>query len=256
MLMCFKSHVLSYSLTIILLEGISTFSSDYRHSDQFLFLKKIFFGNLLDLQCLLVLGGQQSECYAYTCIHSFLRFFSKIGNYRLLSRVPSRSLLVLYFIYNSVYMSIPISQFILPLPIPSNCKFVSHIYNSISVLYQQMSSSVPFMYYYYILNFDFFLFFFGHTMWYMESQFPDQRSNLCPLQWKPRVLTIGLPGKPLYPFFRFHIKTISHDICQNNCFLGSFLILLERLHYLSLLICKHVMHVSMHSVNLQVVSDY
>ena len=40
--MCFKCHVLSYSLTIILLEGINTFSSDYRHSDQLLFLKRIF----------------------------------------------------------------------------------------------------------------------------------------------------------------------------------------------------------------------
>ena len=27
------------------------------------------------------------------------------------------------------------------------------------------------------------------------SQFPDQGSNLCPLQWKHRVLTTGPPGK-------------------------------------------------------------
>ena len=43
MVMCFKSYVLPYRLTIILLEGINTFFSDYRHSDQLLFLKKNFF---------------------------------------------------------------------------------------------------------------------------------------------------------------------------------------------------------------------
>ena len=43
-----------------------------------------------------------------------------MGHYRVLSRVPcvySRSLLDIYLIYNSMYMSIPISQFI-PLPLP------------------------------------------------------------------------------------------------------------------------------------------
>ena len=32
-------------------------------------------------------------------------------------------------------------------------------------------------------------------MWYAGSQFPDQGLNLCPLQWKRRVLTTGPPGK-------------------------------------------------------------
>ena len=27
------------------------------------------------------------------------------------------------------------------------------------------------------------------------SYFPDQGSNLCPLQWKPRALTTAPPGK-------------------------------------------------------------
>ena len=47
----------------------------------------------------------------------------------------SRSLLVTYFIYSSVYMSIPIFQFIPPSSLPpSNHKIVFYICNSISVL--------------------------------------------------------------------------------------------------------------------------
>ena len=34
-------------------------------------------------------------------------------------------------------------------------------------------------------------------MWLVGSYFLDQRLNLCPLQWKSRVLTYGLPGKTL-----------------------------------------------------------
>ena len=41
-----------------------------------------------------------------------------------------------------------------------------------------------------------FWFVFGHGMWHGGSQFPDQGSNPCPLQWKYRVLTTGLPGDP------------------------------------------------------------
>ena len=52
----------------------------------------------------------------YACIYPFFfRFLSHIGNYRILSRVPcanSRSLLIIYFMYSSVYMLIPISYFI------------------------------------------------------------------------------------------------------------------------------------------------
>ena len=75
---------------------------------------------IIDLQC----------CFSFCCtaqwisytnayIHLFFRFFSHIGHYRVLSRVlHSRPLLVIYFIYGSVYLSIPTSQFI-PLPPPS-----------------------------------------------------------------------------------------------------------------------------------------
>ena len=34
-------------------------------------------------------------------------------------------------------------------------------------------------------------------MWLEGSQFPDQGSNLGPLQWEHRVLTTGPPGKSL-----------------------------------------------------------
>ena len=37
------------------------------------------------------------------------------------------------------------------------------------------------------------IFFFGLATWLAGSQFPDQGSNLCPLQWKHGVLT-GPPG--------------------------------------------------------------
>ena len=69
----------------------------------------------------------------------FLRFFVCIGHNKVLCRVPSasRSLLVIYFIYNSLHMSIPISQFILPqLTFPSdNYKFNFYICNSTSLLW-------------------------------------------------------------------------------------------------------------------------
>ena len=35
----------------------------------------------------------------------------------------------------------------------------------------------------------------GRTTWHVGSQFPDQRSNPCPLHGKHGVLTTGLPGK-------------------------------------------------------------
>ena len=49
----------------------------------------------------------------------FFRFYSHIGHYTILNRIPvlltySRSLFVIYYICNSVYMSTPISQFPLP----------------------------------------------------------------------------------------------------------------------------------------------
>ena len=59
--------------------------------------------------------------HTYTYIHSFFRFFSRIGHQRVLSRVPvlySRFLLVICFLYSSVYVSISVSQFIPPFCFP------------------------------------------------------------------------------------------------------------------------------------------
>ena len=51
----------------------------------------------------------------------FFRFFSHIGNYRVLielSVLYSTSLLIIYFIYSNGHVSVPISQFISPSPLP------------------------------------------------------------------------------------------------------------------------------------------
>ena len=41
------------------------------------------------------------------------------------------------------------------------------------------------------------LFFSGHSMQLVGSQFPNQQSNLGPWQWKHEILTIGSPGNSL-----------------------------------------------------------
>ena len=43
--------------------------------------------------------------------------------------------------------------------------------------------------------------FFRHTPLHVGSWLPHQMSNLCPLQWRCRVLTTGPPGKTLKCFF-------------------------------------------------------
>ena len=45
---------------------------------------------------------------------------------------------------------------------------------------------------------------FGCTAQHAGSYFPDQGSNLCPLQSKCRVLTTGPPGKSLLFFLVLH----------------------------------------------------
>ena len=97
---------------------------------------------------MLVSGVQQSESVIYID-PLFLRFFSHIGHYRVLSRVPCAihtvgSLFVIYFMYSSMYMSIPISQFIFPHPLPpGNHKFVFYICNSISVFLLFATTFLP-----------------------------------------------------------------------------------------------------------------
>ena len=43
----------------------------------------------------------------------------------------------------------------------------------------------------------FFVFFFNCTSQHVGSQFPDQGSNPCPLQWKHAILTAGRPKQSL-----------------------------------------------------------
>ena len=65
------------------------------------------------------------------------------------SVLHSRSLLVIYFIYKSVYMSIPTSQFIpLSLLNPGNPKLIFYICKSVSVW--EISSFVSFFFFFYI----------------------------------------------------------------------------------------------------------
>ena len=95
----------------------------------FIYFLIIFYWSIVDLQCCI------SFCYTakwisytYTYIHSFLDSFpiQVITEYWVEFPVLySRSLLVVYFIYSSGYMSIPISQFIPVPPSPlGNHKFV------------------------------------------------------------------------------------------------------------------------------------
>ena len=69
----------------------------------------------------LVSGVQQRCTDVYTCNHLFQRLFSHIDHYRVLSRVPcsiQQVLIAIYFIYSSVYMFVPVSQFVFPSLIP------------------------------------------------------------------------------------------------------------------------------------------
>ena len=47
----------------------------------------------------------------------------------------------------------------------------------------------------------FFFFCLGRTAWHVGSYFPDQAWNPCPLQWKCKVLTAGLPGNSAFEAF-------------------------------------------------------
>ena len=56
-----------------------------------------------------------NQLYIYPFGFWFLRFFCYVGHYRELRRVPRaiQQIPVIYFIHNRVYMSNPISQFLL-----------------------------------------------------------------------------------------------------------------------------------------------
>ena len=63
--------------------------------------------------CQFLLYTKVNQLYTY----NILKFYSHISHYRVLSRVScamQQFLLIIYFIYSSVYMSISVCQFILP----------------------------------------------------------------------------------------------------------------------------------------------
>ena len=105
---------------------------------------------------LLASALQQSEfSYMYTFIHTFFfypHFFKSSFLFRSLQTIEQRSLCygrlfilyirVIYFIHSSVYMSIPISQSVLFLPLLVTVSLFSTSVDSISAL--QISSSVSF----------------------------------------------------------------------------------------------------------------
>ena len=99
----------------IYINKVSFFFS-FRRRDSFLFN---FYWNTVDLQCCVSFRCTAKWIsYTYTYIHSFLDSFpiEAITEYWVEFPVLySSSLLVTYFIYSSMYMSIPIFQFI-PLP--------------------------------------------------------------------------------------------------------------------------------------------
>ena len=76
------------------------------------------YGSIVDL-CVIFRCTAKWISYTDTYVHSFFRFLSHIGQYRVLLEFPIlySGSLVNYFTCSSVHMSRPISQFILP-PFP------------------------------------------------------------------------------------------------------------------------------------------
>ena len=102
----------------------------------------------------------------YICIYPlFFRFFPHIGHYRVLYRIPCaiQQVLISYLFY--------IQQCVLEETL------VMLIRRTLSKIHKA----------FYRPSFFFFL-------CHLESQFPDQGSNPCFLQWKRGILTTGPPG--------------------------------------------------------------
>ena len=89
----FHSHLSSLTIADLLSRGIHLFFFN-------------FYWSIVDLQCC-VSFSYTAKWISYTYTYIYIYIY-------ILSRVPvlySRSLLVIHFIYSSVYMSIPMSQF-------------------------------------------------------------------------------------------------------------------------------------------------
>ena len=80
----------------------------------------------------LILGVQQNKSVSYICIYiypPFLKFLAIIECWVTFTGLYSRSLLVIHFIYNGVFMSVPVFQFTPSLLYP----FISKSFFSTSI---------------------------------------------------------------------------------------------------------------------------
>ena len=78
-------------------------------------------------------------------------------------------------------------------------------------------------------------FFFRRAARLVGSQFPDQGSNPCPLQWKHGVLTTGPPGNSLHISFFFSKKHIKLFYLQPHCFRCTFMDYPKAVFFLAIL---------------------
>ena len=93
-----------------------------------------FYWTIVDLQyCVSFRCIAKWFRYIYVCVYIYFRFFSIIGYYKILNIIPCAILLLIYFMYSSLYLLIPYSQFV-PLPF-GNHKIVFYVCESVSVLY-------------------------------------------------------------------------------------------------------------------------
>ena len=76
------------------------------------------------------------------------------------------------------------------------------------------------------ISFFFFFLFLAVPRGLRESQFPNQGSNSCPVQWKCGVLTTGLPGNSLYfciiltSNWKLKFKNTTYNSIENMNYLG------------------------------------
>ena len=132
----------------------------------------------------LVSGIQQTELL-YIYIHPlFLRLFSHIDHHRVCSRVLcavyySRSLLVTYFIYSSVYMSTTIFQFMYP---TSFSPLLTISLLSIAVILFLFCKFIPGIYH---------VWYFSFSVWLNFSYYDNLQVHPCCCKWHYFILFYG-----------------------------------------------------------------
>ena len=99
------------------------------------------------LDCFHLLASVNSVLWTFLFWIFFFKFFYFFWNFWILFYfLYSRFLLVTHFVHISVYMSIPISQFITPPPLPPAFPFGVHtfvLYICVSISVLETGSSVP-----------------------------------------------------------------------------------------------------------------